>query len=459
MLKGRSRASLIVAFVLSVAFASAATAQTIVVDNGTAGFSTGGAWLASTSTPGYYGSNYLHDGSAGIDAGKWAKWRPTFPSTGSYTVYARWTSHSNRANNVRYRISHQGVVTDVFRNQQTGGGTWVSLGTYTFGAGSSESNRVTIDAGSDDGYVVADAVQFVGGACGSCGGGLPARVVTGYWHNFNNGSTTMKLNAIPSRYNLIAVAFADANPAAGSGAVSFNLDPATGYSGTSEFISHINQLNSANRPVILSVGGQNGTVSVADSGSATRFANSVVALMNQYGFKGVDIDLENGLNATYMTQALNSIRSQRPGAILTMAPQTIDMQNPNNEYFKTARSANVDLVNMQYYNSGCMLGCNQTVCYSQGTLQFLTMLACIQVQHGLRGDQIGFGVPASTAAAGGGFYSTGTVNAAMNCFAGNNAACGSPIPPYRARVRGAMTWSINWDAVQGYSWVNGITVP
>ena len=30
------------------------------------------------------------------------------------------------------------------------------------------------------------------------------------------------------------------------------------------------------------------------------------ALMDEYGFDGVDIDLENGLNSTYMTQALKS---------------------------------------------------------------------------------------------------------------------------------------------------------
>ena len=29
--------------------------------------------------------------------------------------------------------------------------------------------------------------------------------------------------------------------------------------------------------------------------------------MQEYGFDGVDIDLENGLNATYMTQALRSL--------------------------------------------------------------------------------------------------------------------------------------------------------
>ena len=133
----------------------------IIVDNGTANFSTGGAWTTSASSSGYYGSNYLHDGSAAVDTGKWAKWKPTFPATASYTVYARWAAASNRPSSVRYRVYHQGAVTDVFRNQQTSGGTWVSLGTYTFGSGNSESNRVTIDAGSAAGYVVADAVRFV----------------------------------------------------------------------------------------------------------------------------------------------------------------------------------------------------------------------------------------------------------------------------------------------------------
>ena len=158
MLKQTSLAGVL----LSLLFGSTSAAQ-IIVDNGSADFSTGGAWTASTSTPGYYGSNYLHDGSAAVDTGKWAKWRPTFPSTGAYTVYARWAAASNRPNSVRYRVYHQGVVTDVFRNQQTSGGTWVSLGTYTFSAGNAESNRVTLDAGSAAGFVVADAVQFTSG--------------------------------------------------------------------------------------------------------------------------------------------------------------------------------------------------------------------------------------------------------------------------------------------------------
>ncbi|MEK8225657.1 hypothetical protein NKG05_05515 [Oerskovia sp. M15] len=33
--------------------------------------------------------------------------------------------------------------------------------------------------------------------------------LTGYWHNFNNGSVVMPLSDIPAAYNLVAVAFAD----------------------------------------------------------------------------------------------------------------------------------------------------------------------------------------------------------------------------------------------------------
>lgn len=55
----------------------------------------------------------------------------------------------------------------------------------------------------------------------------------------------------------------------------------------------------------------------------------------------------------------------------------------------------------QYYNSGTMLGCDGRV-YAQGTVDFLTALACIQLENGLRPDQVALGLPASTRAAGGG---------------------------------------------------------
>jgi chitinase len=291
-------------------------------------------------------------------------------------------------------------------------------------------------------------------------GNLPKHVITGYWHNFNNGSSVLRLRDVPTAYNLVAVAFADATGT--PGAVNFTLDPTLssmlgGYT-QADFIADINTLHGQGRRVIISVGGQNGTVSISDSTSATNFSNSIYNLMNTYGFDGVDIDLENGINPTYMGQALRNL-SSRVGSrlIITMAPQTIDMQSTGNGYFQLALNIKdiLTIVNMQYYNSGSMLGCDGQV-YSQGTVNFLTALACIQLQGGLRPDQVGLGLPATTQAAGGGYVSPSVVNNALDCLAaGTN--CGTFRPPRTwPGIRGAMTWSINWDRTSNYAWANTI---
>ncbi|WP_372452288.1 chitinase [Saccharothrix obliqua] len=288
---------------------------------------------------------------------------------------------------------------------------------------------------------------------------LPKHVLTGYWHNFDNGSRVLKLADVPTTYDIVAVAFADAVPAT-RGAVAFNLDPTLssklgGYT-DAQFKADVRTLQSRGQKVIISVGGEKGTIWAGDSASATAFANSVKKLITDYGFDGVDIDLENGVSSTYMAQALRSIHAGG-GKIITMAPQTIDMQSTGQEYFKLALAVKdiLTVVNMQFYNSGTMLGCDQKV-YSQGTVDFLVALACIQLQNGLRPDQVGLGLPASPSGAGGGYQSPANVNKALDCLAkGTN--CGSFKPSQTwPGIRGAMTWSINWDASSGWAFSNTV---
>ncbi|HEV7962547.1 MAG TPA: glycosyl hydrolase family 18 protein [Actinoplanes sp.] len=292
-------------------------------------------------------------------------------------------------------------------------------------------------------------------------GSLPAHFLTGYWQNFDNPANEIKLAAVPTTYDLVAVAFADATST--PGAVSFTIDPGLsssvgGYT-NDQFKADVATLHSRGKKVVISVGGQNGSISVADSGAATNFANSIYSLMQTYGFDGVDIDLENGVNATYMAQALRSLRS-KAGAnlIITMAPQTIDMQSPQSSYFALALSIKdiLTVVHTQFYNSGSMLGCDNNQAYSQGTVNFLVALACIQLQNGLRPDQVALGLPATTSAAGGGYVSPSVVNQALDCLArGTN--CGSFKPPATyPGIRGAMTWSINWDVTGGNGFANTV---
>ncbi|MBV9617556.1 MAG: carbohydrate binding domain-containing protein, partial [Ktedonobacteraceae bacterium] len=228
------------------------------------------------------------------------------------------------------------------------------------------------------------------------GGSLPRHVLTGYWQDFTNGATPMRLSAVNSNYDLIAVAFANADPA-NPGGVTFSIDSglssALGGYTEAQFTSDIATLHAHGKKVIISVGGQNGTISVSDATSAANFANSVYGLIRTYGFDGVDIDLENGINPTYMASALHQLSARvGSGLIITLAPQTIDMQSTGDGYFQLALNIKdiLTIVNMQYYNSGSMLGCNGNV-YSEGTEDFLTALACIQLQGGLRPDQVGLG--------------------------------------------------------------------
>ncbi|MEU8483284.1 glycosyl hydrolase family 18 protein [Streptomyces sp. NPDC048641] len=291
---------------------------------------------------------------------------------------------------------------------------------------------------------------------GGGGGTVPKHAVTGYWQNFNNGATVQKLRDVPSQYDIIAVSFADATSTPGQ--ISFTLDPAVGYTSAADFKADIAAKQSAGKSVILSVGGEKGSVSVNSDASAAAFADSAYSLMQQYGFDGVDIDLENGLNSTYMSKALHQL-SAKAGAklVLTMAPQTIDMQSTSGEYFKTALNVKdiLTVVNTQFYNSGSMLGCDGKV-YSQGSVDFLTALACIQLEGGLDPSQVGLGVPASTRGAGSGYVDPTVVNNALDCLT-RGTGCGSfkPAKTYPG-LRGAMTWSTNWDATAGNAWSNAV---
>jgi len=424
-------------------------------------FTTGASTTSVTVyTHGWYGqaAYYADDISVyGPDGGGGGDPAPTVPAapagltvsgTTSSSVSLSWSAVSGATG---YNVYRNGTkVTAVTGTSATITGLTAST-SYSFQVTATNSAGESAKSGTVTGTTAAT------GGGGGGGGSLPKHAVTGYWQNFNNGAKVQKISDVPSAYDIIAVAFADATTT--PGAVSFNLDSAGlgGYT-VDQFKADIKAKQAAGKKVIVSIGGQNGTVSISDSASAANFANSVHSLMQTYGFDGVDIDLENGLNATYMTQALRSLSSKAGSSlIITMAPQTIDMQSTSNTYFQTALNIKdiLTVVNMQYYNSGSMLGCDGKV-YSQGSVDFLTALACIQLEGGLSPSQVGLGLPASTSGAGSGYVSPTVVNNALDCLS-KGTGCGTfkPSKTY-PDLRGAMTWSTNWDATSGNAWSNAV---
>jgi chitinase len=244
--------------------------------------------------------------------------------------------------------------------------------------------------------------------------------------------------------------------------VAFSIDPTLasdlgGYT-QQQFISDIQTLQSRGQDVLLSVGGQNGTISVDDAASASEFASSVYSLIQQYGFNGVDIDLENGVDPTYMASALEQLESDVGSSlVITLAPQTVDTQSAGDVYFALALDIKsiLTMINTQYYNSGTMDGCDGNV-YAEGTENFMTALACTELESGLPTSQIGLGLPASSSAAGSGYVSPSVINNALHCLAAQ-ANCGSFVPPASyPGIRGVMTWPVNWDASNGYNFADTV---
>ncbi|MFC9973200.1 chitinase [Spirillospora sp. NPDC127200] len=351
-----------------------------------------------------------------------------------------WTAGSGKPDG--YRVYEGSAV------KATVTGTTATLS----GLAECSTHTYTVRAYGADGESPASAA-VTGTTSGCSTGPLPAHFLTGYWHNFDNAARELRLSEVPAEYDLIAVSFGEATARAGE--VVFGVDPGLsaslgGYT-DAQFKADVAALKARGKKVILSVGGEKGAIRVADAAAATAFADSVHGLMTRYGFDGVDIDLENGLNPTYMEQALRQLRAKTgAGLIITMAPQTIDMQSTGGSYFQLALKIKdiLTVVHMQYYNSGAMLGCDQKV-HGQGTVDFMTALACIQLENGLRPDQVALGLPAGPGAAGGGVVSPALVNNALDCLAkGTSCSSFKPARTYPG-IRGAMTWSINWDVTNG----------
>ncbi len=136
-------------------------ASGIVVDNSdSTGVTVTGDWIASGSTSGFFGADYLHDQSTGKGS-KSVRYTPNIPTTGEYDVYLRWTSHSNRSTNIPVDVVSAGGTSTVTVNQQQNGATWFLLKRARFEAGTTGSVLIRTTGTASGSYVIADAARWV----------------------------------------------------------------------------------------------------------------------------------------------------------------------------------------------------------------------------------------------------------------------------------------------------------
>ncbi len=137
--------------------AAASESTYIIVDNSDAGFSCSANWSTGTMSADKYGINYRFRSTAAVSDA--ANWNFNIPTADTYQVYVWYPQGTNRSATAPYIVYYNGGSQSVQVNQQINGGTWVSLGTWSFAAG---SNNVKLSCWTTSGYiVVADAIRLV----------------------------------------------------------------------------------------------------------------------------------------------------------------------------------------------------------------------------------------------------------------------------------------------------------
>lgn len=316
----------------------------------------------------------------------------------------------------------------------------------------------------------------------------PYPALVGYWHNWNDGSAPyIPLDQIDSRYNVVNLAFA----VPGNGTdydMEFVLCCGETQAG---LISKIQTLQGNGVVVNISIGGATAQISLDNDTEKNTFISSMNAIINTYGFNGIDVDLEGSslaVNAAStianptdipvinMIDAIQQIATDfqsnfGTSIFLSTAPETAFVQGGQSAWggiwgaylpLIDALRNDWDLIHVQLYNSGSMYGIDGNI-YAQGSADFIISMVEAMIQgfdvdqwnnqagtfNGFSESLIAIGLPACPSAAGGGFTSTTIVESAINYIRGTGPQPGSyqlQGGPYPG-LAGMMTWSINWDAV------------
>lgn len=126
----------------------------LIIDNTSASFTASANWATSTASSDKYGADYRWRSTTAVS--DQAVWNITIPTADNYQVYVWWAQGSNRSAVAPYSVNGSAGIP---MNQQTNGGQWNSLGTFSMAAG---ANNVKLSCWAPSGYVVvADAVRII----------------------------------------------------------------------------------------------------------------------------------------------------------------------------------------------------------------------------------------------------------------------------------------------------------
>ena len=230
------------------------------------------------------------------------------------------------------------------------------------------------------------------------------------------------------------------------------------------------QAKAAGATILMSIGGATAGIDLSSSDVADTFVSSIVPILKQYNFDGIDIDIETGLTGSGSVSTLSTSQSNLISIIdgilaempsnfgLTMAPETAYVTGGSVTYGsiwgsylpiiqKYVDNGRLWWLNMQYYN-GDMYGCSGDS-YDAGTVEgFVAQTNCLNDGLVIQGTTFKIpydmqvpGLPAQSGA-GGGYMSPALVTQALD--------------NYNGALKGLMTWSINWDGSENWTFGDNV---
>jgi len=286
------------------------------------------------------------------------------------------------------------------------------------------------------------------------------KAIIGYWGSAADKPTLEQLpEALKRGYNVISLAFGDTIKADGSFGIHTNL----GFVPKKSDISKEAGIEDSSWEYILSFGGQNAAGPyISDvQAFANGFLNAYGNAKSAYGFDGIDIDIETGMT-TPLLKALRIIfyELHSEGEIISMAPQpsnidpqevSVFMEGSWNCYVPLIDTTIIDTVTYvatQMYNNGMPL--NDMDLYlssmqSNKTIEWDGKKLIVEIPS----EKFCFGYPAANGAAPAGASKPWGASGAklMEHYRGDSALLATG---------GVMTWSIGWDASNGWDWITNV---
>ncbi|MGM9443905.1 chitinase [Streptomyces murinus] len=301
------------------------------------------------------------------------------------------------------------------------------------------------------------------------------KVLQGYWENWDGaangvhppfGWTPITDSRIPAHgYNVINAAFPVIR-SDGTALWEDGMDTGVKVPTPAEMCA----AKASGETILLSIGGATAGIDLNSSAVADKFVSTVVPILKQYNFDGIDIDIETGLTGSgninqlstsqaNLVRIIDGILAQMPAGFgLTMAPETAYVTGGSITYGsiwgaylpvikKYADNGRLWWLNMQYYN-GSMYGCSGDS-YEAGTVAgFTAQTDCLNKGLVVQGTTVKVpydkqvpGLPAQPGA-GGGYMSPSLVSQAWG--------------HYGTSLKGLMDWSLNWDGSKNWTFGDNV---